>query len=207
MVIQYLLKQYCQQCGEENPSCMQCIRSGWKCPGYTNTWKFIDEHPRLAMDYSRRKYIYDESSNGEEDDENIRVLVWKAHTSKIPRYHGTNPLASALIYSLDSKTKGVLVPLRLAGSFFDFIPSRLGHNQALDDAVSCLCAIYSRISSTLYDFHKRVVLRYVQALSSLRICLNDALLQSKSETLCASILLQICEVSFACRTTRAIRRA
>jgi hypothetical protein len=62
--------------------------------------------------------------------------------SEIPRYHEINPLAPAFIFCLDSKVKEPLVPLRMSGSIFDFIPARIGHNVALDDAVSCISAIY-----------------------------------------------------------------
>ena len=103
-------------------------------------------------------------------------------------------LRSALIYCLDSKVKGPLIPLRLIGSFFDFIPARLGQNAALDNAVSCVCTIYQSTSSTPYHFNKDTCQSYVKSLSALRECLGHETLRMEPETLCASILLQICEV-------------
>jgi hypothetical protein len=121
----------------------------------------------------------------------------KTHAKfKMPRYPEINPLGSALVYCLESKVKGPLIPLWLVGSFFQFIPARLGRNAALDDAVSCLCAIYCGTPSTPYNFHKGIYQSYVRALSSLRGCLSDASLRMESETLCASILLHMGEVSF-----------
>jgi hypothetical protein len=126
----------------------------------------------------------------------LRYEANKGHAkSGVPRYHETNPLGSALVYCLESKAKGTLIPLRIVGSFFEFIPARLGRNAALDNAVSCLCAIYCGIPLTTYNFEKGIYESYVRALSSLRLCLSDTSLQMESETLCASILLQICEVS------------
>ena len=116
--------------------------------------------------------------------------------SEVPRFNEINSLGSALVYCLESKVKGALIPLRLVGSFFDFIPARLGCNAALDDAVSCLCAIYSGPPSSPYYFHKGIYQSYVRALSSFRGYLGDTTLRLESETLCASILLQMCEVSF-----------
>lgn len=113
-----------------------------------------------------------------------------------PRNPEINLLGSILVHCLDRKFKGNLIPLRLVGSFFDFIPARLGHNTALDDAVSCLCAIYHGISSVLYNIDKGVYRSYVKSLSSLRGCIGDDSTWMNSETLCASILLQLCEVSF-----------
>jgi hypothetical protein len=113
---------------------------------------------------------------------------------EVPRYHETNLLGSTLVYCLESKVKGTLIPLRLVGSFFEFIPARLGRNAALDDAVSCVCAIYCGTPSISYNSDKGIYQSYVRALSSLRCCLGDASLRMESETLCASILLQMCEV-------------
>ena len=138
---------------------------------------------------------------------NTAVTVWKNFSSphgsqyrsdkeritpEIPRYLESNPLGSSLVYCLESKVKGKLVPLWLVGSFFQFIPARMGRNVALDNAVSCLCGIYR----SSYNYHSGIYQNYVKALSSLRGCLNDASIRMESETLCASILLQMCEVRF-----------
>ena len=169
----------------------------------------MDETPRLALHYAGRRYIYDDiEKNTQEDSVKIdgAVVVWKnsnspdgsqynankeCATSQVPRYLESNPLGSSLVYCLGSKVKGALIPLWLVGSFFQFVPARMGRNAALDDAVSCLCGIYC----SPYAFHVGIYQNYVKALSSLRGCLSDASLRMDSETLCASILLQICEVS------------
>ena len=119
---------------------------------------------------------------------------YRTAKSTVPQCLENNHLGSALVYCLDSKVKGALIPLRIVGSFFEFIPARLGRNAALDDAVSCVCAIYSGNPATPYNMHKEVCKSYVKALSSLRTCLDDDAVGTESETLCASILLQMCEV-------------
>ena len=129
-------------------------------------------------------------------------VVWKSfhilktHTptkSTVPPCLENNQLGSALVYCLDSKVKGELIPLRVVGSFFQFIPARIGRNAALDDAVSCLCAIYCGNPGTPYSMHKEACKSYIKALSSLRACLDDDAVRTDSETLCASVVLQICE--------------
>jgi hypothetical protein len=125
-----------------------------------------------------------------------KTLIARAR-SEVPRYLETNPQGSALVYCIEGKVKSPLIPLRLVGSFFDFIPARIGRNAALDAAVSCLCAIYCGIPSAPYNSNRIIYQSYVRALSSLRCCLNDASFQMESETLCASILLHMCEVSFS----------
>lgn len=179
------------------------------------SWKFVDEAPRLAEHYARRHYIYDDIDQDLQED-SVRfsgaVTVWKnpksphssyyginkrCATSEVPRFLESNPLGSSLVYCLESKVKGTLIPLWLVGSFFQFLPARMGCNAALDAAVSCLCDIYC----SPYNFHTGIYQSYVRALSSLRGYLSDTSLQMESETLCASILLQMCEVRLAHATS------
>ncbi|KAM3066962.1 hypothetical protein ACMFMG_007106 [Clarireedia jacksonii] len=201
-----------KKCGEQRPACAECIRSGWDCPGYKPHWNFMDETARIGKSYAKKRYVYDTradlelavASSGESLilseastlDCSIPFSGTLASTPQISRFNGTSPLATALVYSLGCKVNGDLMPLWLYGSFFQFIPARLGHNIALDDAVSCICGIYCDKSS-LHDNSKSLAnyQNYVKALQSLRMCLNDRALSLRSETLCASILLQMCELA------------
>ncbi|TGO61887.1 hypothetical protein BOTNAR_0122g00090 [Botryotinia narcissicola] len=112
----------------------------------------------------------------------------------IPRFLGNNPLATKLMYCLGCKVKGDLLPLWLIGSFFQYIPGRLGYNIALDDAITCVCNLYCDGSSNEYTKSKAIYSSYNRALSSLQKCLVDERLRFQSETLCASLLLQMCEL-------------
>ena len=169
----------------------------------------MDEAPRLAEHYSRRRYVNNDIDQSLQEDSaslddavevgknphytqvsKISINKQRA-TPEVPRHLESNPLGSSLVYCLESKVNGTLIPLWLVGSFFQFVPARMGRSVALDDAVSCLCAIYS----SPYTVHAGIYQGYAKALSSLRGCLSDVSLRMKSETLCASILLQMCEVS------------
>ena len=208
-----------KKCDEQLPSCSACIRSGWSCPGYTSRWKFIDEAPQLANHYAGRKFVYDVVDLGLDEptsrwpnagaSPDVKVVVrtnfspgqhrqfniYKARTkSGVPRYLESNRLGSEFVYCLESNAKSLLMPLRFLGSYFDFIPARLGHNAALDGAVLSLCAMYSGSLTTSYAAQKAIYGSYARALSSLRHCMNDKSLQMEPETLCASILLQIGEL-------------
>lgn len=83
----------------------------------------------------------------------------KLATSEVPRYLESNPLGSSLVYFLERKAKGTLIPLWLVGSFFQFVPARVGRNPALDDAVSCLCGIYR----SPHNSHAGTYQNYVRA--------------------------------------------
>ncbi|KAE9366811.1 hypothetical protein N431DRAFT_495200 [Stipitochalara longipes BDJ] len=202
-----------KKCDEKKPACSQCLVSGWTCPGYNTPWKFIDETTQLAKHYANRKYVYDvidlelEAAHRRDLGPGIELdaqwepsyrmrndLAVMCTNLYVPRHIDPNPLGTALIFCMGSKVEGLLIPLHLVGSFFDFIPARMGFNNALDDVVSCLCSIYSRKLSTPYGYQRDVYQSYIKALASLRVCLEDPGLRMKSETLCASILLQMCEL-------------
>jgi hypothetical protein len=81
------------------------------------------------------------------------------------------------------------------GSFFPFIPQRLGHCRALDDAVQCICTAYSallRSNGSVIGQDRR---EYYQALRSLRLACQDKNDVLSSNVLCAAVLLSWYEVS------------
>jgi hypothetical protein len=102
---------------------------------------------------------------------------------------------SILAYMLNDPKSQALFPLKSHGDFYGFIPSRLGRNLALDDTISCLCSIYVDTLTNNPTTSEITIRRYAKSLSSLRTCLEEPQLRTESETICASIVLQLCEVS------------
>jgi hypothetical protein len=91
--------------------------------------------------------------------------------------------------------------IRNLGSFFPFIPSRLGHSRALDDAVQCICTAYSALLCSNGSAIGQDRREYYQALRSLRLACQDKDEVLSSNVLCAAVLLSWYEVSFAQHTT------
>lgn len=107
-----------------------------------------------------------------------------------------SPSAAPLIQTLDISAFAGLKPSGFE-SYISFIPSRLGYNIALDEAVDCLTELYTTIlvpHNLLRACHKS---KYIRALSSLRKCLEDKVKVLESETLCATLLLGVYEASSA----------
>lgn len=99
------------------------------------------------------------------------------------------------ILDVDKDNQAVfLFPLRFHGSYLHFIPARLGRNPALDAAVSCLCAMYIDTQAKTASTRRTATRRYVQSLQALRLCVEDPQVRLQSETICVSILMQLCEV-------------
>jgi hypothetical protein len=112
----------------------------------------------------------------------------------------TAPSDSLLLVKLvdhldDNKPLGMTI--RNLGSFFPFIPSRLGHSRALDDAVQCICTAYSALLCSNGSVIGQDRREYYQALRSLRLACQDKDEVLSSNVLCAAVLLSWYEVSRA----------
>lgn len=93
----------------------------------------------------------------------------------------------------DSHCSAVLSP-QAVGTFFPFVPCRLGINGALDAAVYCLWHSY-RDFLQFGHAQTNALKTYSTGLKSLRTSIDDSTIQTKSETICASIVIHYCEVS------------
>lgn len=106
------------------------------------------------------------------------------------REHGS----ANLVYILQDPTSQMIFPLRSHGGFYQYIPCRLGRNIALDSAVACLCTVYTNLMAADGTISNDAWRKYAQSLGALRLCLDDPERCFQSETICASIVLQTCEV-------------
>ena len=86
--------------------------------------------------------------------------------------------------------------IQSVGHFIFYIPSRLGHCQALDDATECICSTYISILQPAGQRIKLDRCKYGMALKSLRQCILDKKQALSSNVLAAAVLLswyEVCE--------------
>jgi hypothetical protein len=187
------------------------VVAGWKCPGFTKRWKFVDENSQLSSHYRKKRYIFEEidltPTPSSKTPRNEPQPDCDSHEEYGPRYgqfrleicwslsseHERS--GSILAYMLNDPKSQALFPLKSHGDFYSFIPSRLGRNPALDDTISCLCGIYTDTLTNNRTTSEIAIRRYAKSLNSLRTCLEEPRRRIESETICASIVLQLCEVS------------
>jgi hypothetical protein len=102
-------------------------------------------------------------------------------------------LASSFLETIKPSTNLKFNLLWSYGSFLDDIPRRLGTNEALDTSVAALvCAhpdLCSRRKVTIEALNK-----YSRALKTLRMYLDTPAMACTTETLCAVMLLLMCQV-------------
>jgi len=83
------------------------------------------------------------------------------------------------------------------GRFIQEVPARIGHNAALDAAVTVLVNVHT---SLVYKKTADEIVSpelYIRAIKTLQGCLESQQLGMSPNTLCASILLGLVEVSLA----------
>jgi hypothetical protein len=189
------------QCTEERPECSQCLKAGWHCPGYLRQWKFVDEGRQIAGRYGRdrRSQATVPFSGGDEFEtyEAERMEHASIHVGVIFWSFSSEADKSSLMLAsiLANGRAQALLPLEALGSFFPSIPARLGRNSALDTAITCLCSIYHHFLSGESTLASTATIgKYVNSLAALQNCVRNPGLRCQSETLCASILVQMCEL-------------
>ena len=83
------------------------------------------------------------------------------------------------------------------GDFVNDVPSRLGANIALDAVAALLINAHSEVCTGHRQISIKTISLYSTALASLRTCLGTYESASSIETLCAVLLLLLCQVSSA----------
>lgn len=109
---------------------------------------------------------------------------------KQPSLSPNHELARALIAATRTGNPGVR--MSVFGPFIREVPSRLGHNPALDAAAAVLVDVHRSL------VHKQIALAkpqlYLRAIKMLQSCLEDPRQGMSANTLCASVLLSLVEV-------------
>lgn len=104
-------------------------------------------------------------------------------------------LAAALVQAMKPETSFRFNIAYAYGGFLALIPERLGHNAALDASVSALTEAHAGFCNGHLVASRSVLSKYSQALTKLRMCLNDPQIATQSDTLASVMLLLITQVS------------
>ena len=202
------------QCDERRPACSECVRAGWLCPGYDRRWKFVEENKQLAKRYRRNSPCGNGSSGACNEGTRILARGPAKFGEKRLELHEAEKLGNGLVQVgifwplssrsdrdatlfisiIDNDRAQRLLPLQAVGSFLPSIPARLGRNAALDAATASLCSVYVDYLTVKPTGSDATIQKYIASLHALQDCVKDADLRTQSETICASILVQICEV-------------
>jgi hypothetical protein len=102
-------------------------------------------------------------------------------------------LARALIAATTTGSSGVR--MSVFGPFIREVPSRIGHNAALDAAAAVLVNAHTSLVNKKSSLEIVNPHLYLRAIKALQTCLEDPQQGMSANTLCASVLLSLVEVS------------
>jgi hypothetical protein len=102
-------------------------------------------------------------------------------------------LARALIAATTTGNSGIR--MSAFGPFIREVPSRLGHNKALDAAAAVLVNAHTSLVNKKTALEMVSPQLYLRAIKTLQTCLEDPQQGMSANTLCASVLLSLVEVS------------
>ena len=156
------------------------------------------------LHYRKKRYLFDSASDLVDleswshdilrRDPKARVRFHTFSLYQLPQFSSAEKTRAMLVHILvDPNCQSVFSP-QVVGTFLPLLPPRLGYNTALDAAISCLCSMYRDfLVSGRTSFG--TTRKYVATLGALQKCVADPSQRTKSETICASLIVQICEVS------------
>jgi hypothetical protein len=212
------------KCDLTRPSCLFCLRSGLSCPGYRNDFETRFQTETVSsfvinMHKDRRRkrgivpILVHNSETAEETGSSSthyraidRVPPYQL---TLPQFNGTVEGAELLLLAplttihigraareyLSANLLRFILPSRgEEASYVTHVPCRLGHEVALDHAVQCVVAAFHALHSQSSSKQKTLSL-YMCALKSLQQAIDDPERSLSAETLCATQLLCLFEVS------------
>lgn len=103
-------------------------------------------------------------------------------------------LVSAFVEKISSKTDLRYNLAWTYGGFLAYVPQRIGINEALDQSVLALVKSHSDYCASK-EVSLRALEQYATALSKLREYVGNPAKAQAIETLCAVMVLMICQVS------------
>ncbi|KAJ5383780.1 transcriptional regulator family: Fungal Specific TF, partial [Penicillium concentricum] len=174
-----------KKCDEKKPACGRCLRLKVSCVGSgQQRFKFKQEH------FSPKS-----NQNGQMTLASRSISTEEKYPFEIPR-----PCPSNRMTSLTSSFVGAIkrsTDLRYNmwwsfGMFLEDVPRRLGSSEALDRAVDAVTTAHAGFC-TRQPVSVETLAKYSYALRTLRIYLDDPLQASASSTLCAVMILLVCQ--------------
>lgn len=174
------------KCDEKQPTCGRCLRLKLPCVG--------SGQQRYKFKYERQCSL--KSNQGQM----ITLNICKENKKVTPPLGIPPTCPGDQITSLTGSFVGAIKrtnDLRYNlwwsfGIFLDDVPRRIGTSQVLDRAVDALITAHANFCCR-HSASVEALSKYSSALRTLRVCLEDPIQASSSNTLCAVMILLLCQ--------------
>jgi len=176
------------QCDQGRPACSRCTRLELQCVGAGQQRYKFEVQTARSRESSRKPGGTPHSSEA--------VVRSPLTIRRYPPSNAQTTLVHAFAHRVTLDTHSDLrYSLTWAyGGYLLDIPRRLGSNAALDSAAVALISSHSRYTSGERKASHEELLRYSDALAALRSTLDDPGQACSTNTLCAVMILMICQV-------------
>ncbi|KAF4960617.1 hypothetical protein FSARC_10431 [Fusarium sarcochroum] len=180
-----------KKCDKGKPRCARCTRLDIACDNVgKQRYKFKVQTLELGSDSSTPTLVdTDEdttssSSQGSTPPVSFQALI------RVP----SNP-TTIVTHTLVSRLEitDLRYDITCYGDFLRHIPARLGRNEALDASADALATTFSTLHRPQGYQTVDALTKYVRAINSLRICLDNPQKARMPETMCAVYLIMICQ--------------
>lgn len=184
------------QCDQGKPACSRCTRLGISCVG-GGKQRFKFKAQMVQLNGLVSIDIEDERSSGtgtvtSSSSSSNSITPPNGALIRLPG-NSTTMAVNAFIARLE--VPDIRYDLTCFGEFLRYIPSRLGHNEALDASADALATTFSYTVQGAPSERRVAALRkYGIALNKLRICLGDPKKAKTANTMCAIYLVLVCQV-------------
>ncbi|KIX10626.1 uncharacterized protein Z518_01710 [Rhinocladiella mackenziei CBS 650.93] len=185
-------RQQKKKCDETTP-CSRCSRLGIPCVGSgQRRFQFKDQSHRFQAAKIERSSSTHSDAEGRSSVGRVSSPPSNALTILVSGFAERVQPATNLKYNL----------IWAYGGFLLQVPKRLGSNEALDAAASCLITAHQRLIIAGGDVIPQALAKYSQALNALRKCLDDPVEACSANTLCAVMILLMCQMFIGLEGTR-----
>ncbi|KAM3457995.1 hypothetical protein MY3296_000645 [Beauveria thailandica] len=171
-----------QKCDYAKPTCSRCEHLGVECIGSgQRRFVFIDQK------CARRQALGRKSDASVASTTSFSLQSLSACPS-----NDTDVLISSFVEMISSSTDRRFNLAWTYGTFLEKVPQRIGSNEALDVAANALVASH-RDFATRRPVTPDSLAKYSDAIQALTQSLNDPIASRSLETICAVILLTMCQ--------------
>lgn len=206
------------QCDEKKPTCARCLRLKIPCVGSGQVrFKFQEEKQYSTRAKKHHDALTSESSSDTLSEASSQSPPQTIFAISPPKKKQQAPadeinfqvLAPGSLQPLPSNDLGSLAGAFIStikrstdlrynlwwsfGQWLEDVPRRLGTNEALDRAVDTLTCAHSNFSCNRSP-SVETLSRHSAALRTLRVYLDDQIHAQSSSTLCAVMVLMVCQV-------------
>ncbi|OQD60255.1 hypothetical protein PENPOL_c025G00235 [Penicillium polonicum] len=177
-----------KKCDERQPACGRCLRLKVGCVGSgQQRFTFKQQQFSPKSNQSGQMTLAPRSRSRSTEEEKCSI--------EIPRTYPSNSMTSLMNSFVGAIKRSTDLRYNMwwsFGIFLEDVPRRLGSNEALDRAVDAVTTAHAGFC-THQPVSTKALAKYSYALKTLRVYLDDPLQASASSTLCAVMILLLCQ--------------